>query len=181
MKTKTIFIADETVAIDTDYLNPFFLDEIEETEILKIQELTNLQHLNISSTEIEDKHLAIIGEINSIELLDIDATKITDEGIQLLQSLQYLKQLRLKDNPQLTDACIKYLSNIKSLEMIHIGNTSITVSGLKKLPLDTNLNSIILSSNFKNSVEDLCLLSTRYPKLEITLKGTGVITRGKLN
>lgn len=89
--------------------------------------------MNISASDLIDKHLEAIEKIDSLGLLDLDATKITGQRLFYLEPLKNLKQLRLKDNPQLTDMCIEYLLNIQSLELIHIGNTSITTVGARVL------------------------------------------------
>jgi Leucine-rich repeat (LRR) protein len=181
MTIETINIADQEVRIDAEYLKFTFCGGIEIQEVQKLLRLKNLRQLNLSSSRLLDKHLEYIGKINSVELLDLDSTEITNQGLSFLQSLKKLKQLRLKDNPQLTDMCIEYLSNLESLELLHIESTSITINGLRRLLHQVKLKSIILGSEPGNMIEDLLLLSSMNPNLEITLKGVGIIFNGKLN
>ena len=182
MTQEIVDIVGHEVRIDADYLRLRFFGEIEISEIQKILRLKNLKHLKLSSSDLIDKHLEAIGKIDSLELLDLDATDITNQGLFYLEPLKNLKQLRLKDNPQLTDICIEYLLNIQSLELIHIGNTSITIVGLRKLLSKVELESIILEKpEFGNLIDELLIITSGHPKLEIILKGIGIISNGKLN
>ncbi len=174
-------ITNKEVNINTDYLSLSFFGEIEITEFEKLYQLKKLRHLNLSSSDLFDKHLEIIGQLKSIKLLDLDLTEITDNGIRNLKPLKQLKELRLKDNPQLTDKCIEFLSDIEQLELIHIENTSITVIGLTKLLNKKKLNSIISDFYLDNDINDLLRVSKKHPKLEITLKGKGLISNGRLS
>ena len=92
-----------------------------------------------------------------------------------------MRELRLKDNTQLTDKCIEFISEIEKLELIHIENTSITIKGLIKLLSLKELKSIILDFELDYEVDKLLKVSEQYTKLEITVKGKGVISNGKLN
>ena len=174
-------IANKEVNIDTDYLNLSFFGEIDIIELKKLALLKKLKHLNLASSDLLDKHLEFIGQVETLELLDLDLTEITDNGLRNLQSLKQLRELRLKDNPQLTNNCIQFLSNIEQLELIHIENTAITIEGLIKLLNHKELKSIISDFESKNEIEELIRITEKYPKLEITLKGTGVISNGKLS
>jgi hypothetical protein len=174
-------IINKEVNIDADYLNLSFFGEIDNLELKKLIQLKKLRHLNVSSSDLFDEHLDVIIQIENLELLDLDSTEITDKGLQQLSQLKKLKELRLKDNPQLTDNCIEFLSNIKHLEFLHIGNTSITTSGLRTLLDNKKMKSIILDFEFENEIDELKRLTQKCPNLEITLKGTGIISNGMLN
>jgi len=173
-------ILNKDVKLETTYLSLNFYGEVEINTIQKICQLKHLKHLNLSSSDLLDGHLEIIGGVESLELLDLDLTKITDQGLRFLKPLKKLKELRLKDNRQLTDECIEHLAKIESLELIHFGNTSITIEGLKRLLPEVNLKLVILDSVFKNVLEEVLVLSRRYPELEINLKGTGAIVDGEV-
>ncbi len=174
-------ILNKEVNIDADYLNLVFLGEIDSLELKKLTQLKNLRHLNISSSDLFDEHLLVIGQIETLELLDLDSTEISNKGLQQLSHLKKLRELRLKDNPQLTDSCIEFLSNIEHLESLHIGNTSISTIGLRTLLDKKKMKSIILDFEFENRVAELKKLTQKYPNLEITIKGTGIISNGILN
>jgi hypothetical protein len=180
MTQELINIIDHEVCTNADYLSLSFFGEIEISEIQKLLQLKNLKHLNLSSCDLIDKHLETIGKIASLELLDLDATEITDQGLFFLQHLKNLKQLRLKDNPQLTDTCVEYLSNIHSLELVHFGNTSVSTGGVRKLLSKVELHCILLeNSDLRDVIDELLIITSEHPKLEITLKGLGILSNGK--
>lgn len=181
MTPENIPIFGQHVDTDTAYFSFSVWDDIPSKELQKLLKLTHIRHLNVSSCDLEDKHLETIGKLKTLELLDLDSTEISDHGLSFLEPLQQLKQLRLKDNPQLTDNCIDYLVRIPSLEMLHAGNTSITSTGLSLLLDRVQLKTLILDSEFADSIADLLDLSGRYPDLEIILKGTGCISNGRMN
>lgn len=174
-------ILDKEVNLETDYLSLSFFGEIETTELQKLFQLKHLKHLNLSSSDLFDKHLEVIGQMKTLELLDLDLTEITDNGLRNLKPLKQLRELRLKDNPQLTNECIEHLINIDQLEFIHIGNTSITIKGLTKLITQKQLKSVIVDIEFENEINELLRITQKDSKLEITLKGKGIISNGKLN
>lgn len=178
---KTIVVFDQIVSIDATYLNLVFADPLELKELEKVRLLRELTHLNASSHLLCDDHLKIIGNLDHLEMLDLVMTEITDEGLREISGLHKLVELRLKDNPQLTDACIPYLANLKSLKSIHLGNTDITPEGLKRLLSTVALETVILDSAFDEFIAPLAMLTCEYPKLEILVKGTGTITRGQLD
>lgn len=179
MPKEIINIINTAYETTTDYLNLSFLGKIENTEIQKLLKLTKLRHLNASNTDLLDKHLETIGQIYSLELLDLDSTEITNNGLKFLENLKQLKELRLKDNPQLTDDSITYISNIELLELIHIENTSITIDGLKTLLNRKKLKEVILDSD--ESINELIEITKEHRGLKIILKGTGIISNDNLN
>lgn len=181
MQRETIHIINKEVSLDTNYLSLSFFGEIEMAELEKLYQLKKLKHLDMASSYLFDKHLEVIGQVKTLEILDLDLTEITDKGLRNLKPLKQLRELRLKDNPQLTDKCIEFLSDIEQLEAIHIGNTSITILGLITLLHKKELESVILDFEFENEIDELLIISTKYPKLEITLKGTGIISNGKMD
>lgn len=81
----------------------------------------------------------------------------------------------------MTNDCIEFLFDIEQLELIHIENTSITKTGLIKLLTQKELKSVILGSEFDNEIDELLKITEMCPKLEITLKGKGLISNGKLS
>ena len=113
-------------------------------------------------------------------MLDLDLTEISDDRIKHLENLSNLKELRLKDNPQLTDGCVVHLLKIKTLSLIHLGNTSLTIEGVKKIILGMNLHTIILDDIFKNMQEELIKLSLDAQDTEIFIKGHAMICNGQL-
>lgn len=181
MKRDTIRILDNEVRLETNYLSLLFFGKIQMSEWEKLAQLKNLKHLNVASSDLVDAHLEIIGQLKTLELLDLDLTEISDNGLRKLKSLKQLVELRLKDNPQLTDECIEFLLEIEQLQFIHIENTSITIQGLTKLLTHKELKSVIVGIEFNNEIDELVRITEKYPKIEITFKGTGIISNGTLS
>lgn len=178
---KTITIFDQIVPLDTTYLNMVFVEEVTSAELEKVRSLTELRHLNASSHLLHDEHLEIIGTLEQLEMLDLVMTEITDQGLQKIGDLKNLDELRLKDNPQLTDNCIPYLATLQALKSVHLGNTAVSIKGVKRLLSDVALETIILDATFDKFLNPLKLLSLEYPKLQILLKGIGTIVNGELD
>lgn len=178
---ETITIFKQKIRIDAAYLSFRVWKNSSFKELDKLLQLTHIRHLNAASSDLEDQHLEVIGKMETLELLDLDATEITNYGLFFLKPLHNLKQLRLKDNPQLTNGCIDYLSELGTLEMLHAGNTGITIAGFKKLLDRVRLKTLILDSEFADLIEDLLQLSAAHPGLEILVKGRASIVNGKMN
>jgi hypothetical protein len=162
------------------YLRLAFIGKQKIDALKSLVQLTNLKHLNAAGCYLVDHDLVTIGQVTSLELLDLDLTDISNNGLQHLSNLTNLSELRLKDNPQLTDDCVNYLLHFDKLKLIYIANTSITINGIKKMLSHLNLKTIILDSNLDNDIEELLLITEKYPKLKITLKGRGEISNGKI-
>ena len=178
--TEIVQIFDQEASVHTEYLNMVFIEELTVEDLQKLRQFTNLTHLNASFYKLEDEHLPYIAAVSTIELLDLVLTEITDKGLAALVPMTNLEELRLKDNPQLTDNCLTHLSRIKSLKLLHLDNTDVTVAGLKTLLADLVLETVILDSDLATHQDELKQLSVQYPNLEIRLKGTGTFFNGEL-
>lgn len=111
MKANLLKIVNKEVRSDANYLRLYFTSKVKNKKLEKLLELKRLRHLNASGSYLLDQHLEIIGQIETLELLDLDLTEITDSGLQYLNPLKNFTELRLKDNPQLTDYCVEHLSS----------------------------------------------------------------------
>jgi hypothetical protein len=139
-----------------------------------------MSHLNFNYSDFTDKDLEKLERKSSVTSLDIQGTDLTDDGLAHLVPMTSLSELRLKDNPQLTDGCIPHLSKLSYLSSIHIENTAISVVGLRNLLENVGVDQIILGSEFNESIEKLLALSALYPTTEILFKGRGIIFNGQL-
>lgn len=171
-----VTIFDQDVSLDVPYFNMVWVEKVLKKELLKLQQLKKLRHLNASCYRLQDKDLLTIGTLTQVELLDLVMTEITDSGLGHLQNMVCLEELRLKDNPQLTDNCIPHLVRLKSLKLLHLGTTSVTISGVRQLLEALELETLVLDDDFEDHLEDLKALASSNSKLEIIVKG--VITLG---
>ena len=169
---------EQEVALDATYLHIDFFRDKGIDELQKLTALKLLEHLNAASADLNDDHLEIIGQLVSLELLDLDLTELSDQSLRFIEPLQNLRELRLKDNPQLTDECIPSLIQLTSLKQVHIENTGITWKGLKQLVSEVDLESVILGSEFNDFEDELLTISSLRPEMEILFKGMGMIRNG---
>ena len=175
-----IIIFGQEVSSETAYFNMVWLEEIHRDELLKLKQLKQLRHLNASFYKLNDVDLEVIGQLKSVELLDLVMTEVTDEGLKLLRPMVNLEELRLKDNPQITDAGLEHLSGLKNLKLIHLGNTSVTIAGLQVILRNIALSTLVIDSDFKESLNELGAMSLEYPSLEIIVKGTATVSNGEI-
>ena len=103
----------ETSRIDDLPNGPFVLDKIilnktavQNDDLKKIAELTDLTHLELHETNITDEGLDHVAKIRSLTQLELSYTKVSDEGLQKLKQLPNLKKLYLTGT-DVTDEAIK--------------------------------------------------------------------------
>lgn len=155
--------------------------KIENMEELKqLAAFPNLESANFSDTNLNDLGLQYVCANKNIDNLDLQATQITDEGLRYLGQLKNLQYLRLKENDQLTNACIPYLNQLQNLVDLQIHETSITREGLKLLAIQSLENLILDIDDDNFSYEDLLEFSSRYPTCEILAKGEALFYGGRL-
>ncbi len=66
-------------------------------------ELRRLTALGLGATQISDNSLRTVGRLHWLERLSINATTVTDAGIRHLESLSNLRELYLRECPNITD------------------------------------------------------------------------------
>jgi hypothetical protein len=97
-----------------------------------------------------------------------------------LEWLPKLKHLRLKENTQLSNACIPHLLKLKQLVDLAIHETSINQASVNQLVSMETLKDICLDvweDNYK--FDELLNLSIRMPQCRILAKGRGEFFQGK--
>jgi Leucine Rich repeat len=94
----------------------------------------NLRWLELRKTKITDEGLKHLRGTD-LELLDLTSTNIDDAGLANLAELDLpnLKTLVLEGLPHVTDQGIAHLSGFKKLEFLTIGGTKVTTPGKKHL------------------------------------------------
>ncbi len=84
-------------------------------ELGKLSLLPNLTSATLDGTGLDDEGLAHVAGVASLESLSLQESNVSDAGLGYLTQLPMLKYLRLKDNPQLTNACVPHLCRLRSL------------------------------------------------------------------
>jgi len=100
--------------------------------------LNELRNVNMQGSCLRDKNLQYFAALPHLEHLNIAHCNISDEGLKNLQGCTKLVNLKISDNPKITDKSIPILLSLKSLVSVSIGSTGITAKGamqLKKLPI----------------------------------------------
>jgi hypothetical protein len=158
-------------------------DQIENMDDLKnLRLFPRLKSASFCATNLDDVGLEHVSRVPTLENLDLQYTKITDAGLACLQHLPGLKVLRLKENAQLTDACIPHLLRLNALVELQIHETSIDQHGLDRLEAMKNLRHIVLDAYTGNYSFDMLLaLSTRMPACTILAKGDGEFFQGRFD
>jgi hypothetical protein len=149
-------------------------------ELAKLREFTNLKSASFWATGLDDVGLRFVSDVPTIENLNLQDTRISNEGLSVLERLPGLKYLRLKENRQLSNACIPHLLKLKQLVDLQIHETSIGQDGLSQLVVMDNLVDICLDVWKDNySFDALLDLSFRMPRCTILAKGRGEFFQGE--
>jgi hypothetical protein len=147
--------------------------------LFETKKFTRLLSACFANSDFNDAGLLLLSNFNLINNLNLQETQITNTGIKHLKNLKNLEYLRLKENPQLTNECIDYLTEIESLVELQIHETSISLEGLKKMVVLKNLHLIVLDVFEDNyTFEGLSQLSIEIPNCEILAKGNGMFMNG---
>ncbi len=137
-------------------------------ELAELLRLNRLQYADFAYSDLDDDGLAVIGRIGSLEGLDLQCTRITDGGLRHLREMPSLTALRLKENRQLTNACVEHLLEIRTLANLQIHWTSIDHDGLRGLASLPNLEFLCLRVEDDNfSAKDLDEFRRRKPDCQL--------------
>ncbi len=128
--------------------------------LAKIPTLTNLI---LAQTEVGDRGLLLLKPLSLADLA-LTTTKVTDQGITHLEGQRKMWKLCLGDT-QVTDECLPSIAKIESLSWLELGETAVTIDGLKALRDHKNLASLLLS-NCNLSDSDVQQLANMFPKLD---------------
>jgi len=125
------------------------------------------QHLDFRRIdELDDAGLSyLMNGVKGVELLDLHETDITNASIQLLTTLEYVRELGLKGCNQVDDDCIPDLDRINGLERLHLKDSSITIDGLLKLSPHHTFTQVMFSAVDVDAIRDkMAFLLGRFPQ-----------------
>lgn len=153
--------------------------------LVRLQEFSSLSSASFTGTGLDDIGLSLVCRVSTIDNLNLQDTQITDQGLQALVKLPALKSLRLKENPQLGNACMPFLASIKSLTELQLHETGIDAEGLNLLTGLKQLEDLCLDAeNFgpypTDCRDQLIALSARLPECRILVKGHGEALGGEI-
>lgn len=114
---------------------------IDDDELVNLQGMTDLLHLDLSRTPITDAGLLHLQGLERLEVLQLWDTAITDAGLALVARLPNVVQLGL-GNTRVTDAGLAHLRTMKRLRLLQLWGTAVTGRGLMQLSGMTELDMI---------------------------------------
>ena len=106
---------------------------IEDAQLADLAGLAELRRINLPRSQISDRGLEqIVKEVPQLELLRLGSPQITDAGLASISQLKKLRFLHLIDVP-LTDAGLKHLEQMTWLESFYLDGGNVTDTGLSSL------------------------------------------------
>jgi len=166
--------------IDHFALSNCHIDDM--AELAQLRRFGDLRSASFAGTNLDDAGLSHVVGATKLEDLNLQDTQISDAGLAYLQRLPSLQYLRLKGNPQLTNACVCHLAQLVGLVDLQIHETSIDEAGLRELAGLPQLRDIcvyVWDGNY--SFAGLIELSARMPTCRILAKGHGEFLNGSFD
>lgn len=137
-------------------------------DLAPLKKLTDLQ---LGHNAISDGNLDGVAAIQSLKAFRVQSCQIKDKDLEPISRLKNLESLTLHENKKITDNGLKYLAKMTKLEYLDLGQTSITLNGLKVLK-NCPLTSLHFAfGQFKK--EELAQIKTIFPKAAITEESSG--------
>ena len=149
-------------------------------ELRALAALTRLRFASFCDVPLDDVGLGHVCAASTIDNLSLQNTRVTNAGLAQLANLPLLRHLRLKDNPQLGDACVQHLLALVNLDSLQVHETSITAAGLAPLVELPWLRDLCVDDE-TGAFAEVRALSLRLPRCEILVKGRGCFLAGEFD
>jgi Leucine-rich repeat (LRR) protein len=108
-----------------------------DSDLAKLQAMTEIERLNLAGVPVTDTGLAHLKGLTHLTALDLSGTKVTDTGLIHLRELTHLQYLYL-GGTQVTDAGLRHLIGLSDLRQLSVDGTNVTDAGVaalnRKLP-----------------------------------------------
>jgi hypothetical protein len=128
----TSFSALKTLAPDRLWSLHAERSKIDDDELVNLQGMSDLLHLDLSNTPITDAGLLHLQGLDRLEVLQLWDTKISDAGLALIARLPNLVQLGL-GNTRVSDAGLAHVRGLSRLRVLQLYGTGVTGKGLMQL------------------------------------------------
>jgi internalin A len=123
-----------------------------------------------SCTEINESSLIHLTGLKNLQILELDGVDITDNGWVYLNKLKHLRQLTIHQDEdrfsKVNDAALRQIAKISTLKKLDLANTKVTNEGLSYLEGLTGLEELKIYSTEDTST-GLQKLNKAIPKLNI--------------
>lgn len=136
-------------------------DEVAETAgmprgLLSLTTLTQLQFLDLSTSNVIDKDLEFITALRLLSVVKLsDCLRLTGKFLQNLSHATNIRALYIEGCKNLKPDKFSYLAPLTSLTLLEISRTNIDNSGMMNLTGLTNLQTLHVQEN--NSITDIAL------------------------
>lgn len=148
----------------------------------QLKRLHHLRSASFCATNLDDEGLAHVSQIATLENLNLQETRISNPGLATLEQLPKLRYLRLKGNPQLSDACVRHLARLSGLVDLQVQETSLTANGLRGLITLPHLRDLCVDAkDGDDAFAEWRALSAHLPACRILAKGRGEFFQGAFN
>ena len=107
--------------------------DLSEAGLRQLAGLKHLKRLGLTTPRLTNDHLLHLADLGGLESLGLSQAQITDEGLEHLVRLTALRTLQLDGCRAVTDAGLARLAGLKSLVELNLGETAVTLAGLKQL------------------------------------------------
>lgn len=179
---RTITIAGRSFAADAEHLGllcaAFAVDDLRRLAAFFAEQ--GPRSASFGDSNLDDEGLALVSGLATLEGLDLQGTRISNAGLSWLARLPRLRRLRLKDNPQLTNACIPALARLTTLVDLQVHETAIDQAGLAGLTHLTGLRDVLVEDDAARfTFAGLAELSMRMPGCTFLVKGRGEFRAGR--
>lgn len=147
--------------------------QVKDEDLVSIEGLPNLVHLDLYDTAITDKGLQSVARLPALEILDLNRTSVSDEGMSVVGKIYSLKRLELA-GVKISDAGVRRLSNLP-LFRIDLSATGVTNDGLEDIAKIAGLERLHVQDT-QVSDDGLAHVGTIKSLQELGLYRSGAIT-----
>lgn len=120
---------------------------IANSALVGIDQLSQLRFVQLRSTKVSDETLARLANLPQLDVMVLSRSQsITDQGIYYLKNMP-LKQLRINDNPRITDTSAEVLGSFNNLTDLWLDGTSIGRKTVQQISQHRRLKLLVLSSD----------------------------------
>jgi hypothetical protein len=97
------------------------------------QKFPNLRCLLLANCPLVGSSLKSLSACKKLEKLDVNHCGLDDEAVKYICQCSNLKELRIGQNPKMSDACVKYFLTLKHLTTLDMADVGISCDGFKQL------------------------------------------------
>ncbi len=144
------------------FIAPSATDKIVEPLV----EMKQLTHLGLGAGRLTDEGLKRLSAMDQLKILALGGTAITNDGLAHLRPMRLTVLSFWPGTPQISDAGLKHLQELKTLRSLNLVGTSVTDAGIPELARMTWLTHIYLNET-KVTAAGIAELRKALPKCRI--------------